>query len=304
MNLQHDHEAIFCVVDEHAITVPQNPKELAENTLNVAMLYLACGIDPKKSIIFVQSHVPAHTELAWILNTMTPLGELERMTQFKDKARDQEKKTGVLSGLLAYPVLMAADILLYKADIVPVGEDQKQHIELTRSLAERFNNRYGNTFTIPEPVISEYTARIMALDDPQIKMSKSASSAYSYISLLDTPDMITKKIKSAVTDSESEIIFNKEKRPAISNLIAIYHAFTEKPISDIEKEFEGMGYAEFKTALAELLIGKLSPIQKRYSELSKNKKEVVRILREGARNAGVIAEQTLSEVKQKVGFLI
>ena len=298
VELQDEYEAFFCVVDEHAITVPQEPKELRENTLNTAMMFLAAGIDPEKSAIFVQSHVPAHTELAWILSTITPLGELERMTQFKDKKGDERE---VYAGLFNYPTLMAADILLYQTDVVPVGEDQKQHIELTTSLAKRFNNRFGETFKIPQGFIPKETARIMGLDDPSKKMSKSASSGDNYIALLDPPEVIRKKIKSAVTDSSREILYDEEKKPAIANLIRIFSAFSGMTAPAIEQEYRGKTYAAFKDDLGELLIQKLAPIQTAYHRLAE--KEIYEILRQGAQRANVIANKTLRAAKERVGLL-
>ena len=297
VELQNTSEAIFCVVDEHAITVPQDPKELRAKTLEIAKLYLACGIDPEKAIIFIQSHVPAHAELGWILNTITPLGELERMTQFKEK----KESHGVLAGLLNYPSLMAADILLYHTDTVPVGEDQLQHIELTRSLAERFNNRFGETFKVPKAAVNKNTARVMGLDNPEKKMSKSADSEYNYISILEKPENIRRKIKAAVTDSGSDIKYSKDK-PAISNLLTIFSGFSGKTISEIEKEYSGKKYSEFKADLGELLVEKLGEIQEKYNSLSDE--EVLAILREGAKKAEKIASKTLREVQEKIGFVL
>ena len=302
VELQDQYRSFFCVVDEHAITVPHDPKELRENTLKTAMIYLASGIDPKKSTIFIQSHVPAHTELGWILNTMTPLGELERMTQFKEKRTAQEH-AGVYAGLFNYPTLMAADILLYKTNAVPVGEDQLQHVELTRSLAERFNNRYGETFAVPKAIVNKSSARIMGLDDPLAKMSKSAPNANNYISLLDSPDEIRRKIKIAVTDSGSEIIYDEKKKPAVSNLLAIYSLFSGKNVNDVENTYSGKGYAEFKDGLTEIIVQGLAPLQKRFHELEKDRGEVAQVLRDGAAVADKISKKTLSEVKGKMGFL-
>ncbi|MBI3631133.1 MAG: tryptophan--tRNA ligase [Candidatus Sungbacteria bacterium] len=300
MKLQESFEPFFCVVDEHAITVPQEPEELRQNTLNTAMMYMAAGIDPKKSTIFVQSHVPAHAELGWILNTTTSLGELERMTQFKDK---REQQSELYAGLLNYLVLMAADILLYQTDAVPVGEDQRQHIELTRSLAKRFNNRFGQTFKIPEGFIPQESSRIMGLDDPAKKMSKSAASPNNYISLLDEPDEIRRKIKIAVTDSGSQIIYDEEKKPAIANLMRIFGAFSEATMDQIATEYRHKTYADFKQDLGELLVEKLSPLQRRYQEFSAEKKTVFDILHRGAEHANAIARKTLRDVQNKIGFL-
>lgn len=301
VRLQNEYEAFFCVVDLHAITVAQEPEELHKNTLSTAAMYLAAGIDPKKSTVFVQSHVPAHAELAWILNTITPLGELERMTQFKDKKSQQSE---IYAGLFNYPVLMAADILLYQTHVVPVGEDQKQHIELARSLARRFNNRFGQTFKIPRGFIPKEVSRIMGLDNPTQKMSKSASSPNNYIALLDPPDLIRQKIKTAVTDSGKDIIYDEKAKPAIANLMRIYAAFSDLSHSAIEARYRGRGYSEFKQDLAEVLIDNLLPIQKRYRDLAKNKKSVIKALAEGARRANAVAAKTLSRVKQKVGLLL
>lgn len=302
VELQNSCEAIFCVVDHHAITVPQRPEELRKNILDVAKVYLASGIDPEKSIIFIQSQVPAHTELGWILNTLTPLGELYRMIQFKDKTENKTQKDGVLAGLLNYPSLMAADILLYNTTHVPIGEDQKQHVEFTRMIAEKFNNRFGETFVIPQALIQKETMRIMGLDDPAKKMSKSASSPNNYIALLDSPDDIRRKIKIAVTDSGKEIKYDKKSKPALSNLIDIYGAFSGMSISEIENKFKNSGYAEFKKYLGELLVDKLTPIQKKYAELKDD--QMLAILKDGAKRADEIASKTLSAVKEKMGFVV
>lgn len=297
VEMQKDFHCIFCVVDLHAITLPQDPKQLREKTLEVAKIYLAVGIDPKKSIIFAQSHVKEHAELTWILNTITRIPELERMTQFKDKAKGK-KDVGV--GLFDYPVLMAADILLYKTAIVPVGADQLQHIELTRDLAQRFNNQFGGTFIIPKPLIREEGARIMGLDDPAKKMSKSAASRYNYLALTDSPDEVREKIKKAVTDSGKDIKGGPDK-PALSNLLTIYSLLSGKSVVEIEQEYEGKGYAEFKQGLAETVVNFLEPFQKRYNAISDE--EVMSILEDGAKKAGEIAKKTMEEVKSKVGLL-
>ena len=295
-----EHQNIFCVVDEHAITTPQEPAKLRSKILEVFTLYLALGIDPEKSIIFVQSSVSEHTELAWILNTITPIGELERMTQFKDKS---QKQKSVLAGLLNYPTLMAADILLYKTNLVPIGEDQLQHIELTRMIARKFNSTFGETFAIPEPFINKEGKRIMGLDDPSKKMSKSAENPKNYIALLDSPETIREKIKAAVTDSASEIKYDMENKPAISNLLTIYSLFSRKTIAELEKEYDGKNYSVFKNDLAEIIIEGLSPIQKKYKELSANPDYIKKVLRNGAEKAKTIASQTMSEVRSKIGFL-
>ena len=295
-----EHQNIFCVVDEHAITTPQEPAKLRSKILEVFTLYLALGIDPEKSIIFVQSSVSEHSELNWILSTITPVGELERMTQFKDKS---QKQKSVLAGLLNYPTLMAADILLYKTNLVPIGEDQLQHIELTRTIARKFNSTFGETFAIPEPFINKEGKRIMGLDDPLKKMSKSAENPKNYIALLDSPETIREKIKAAVTDSASEIKYDMENKPAISNLLTIYSLFSRKTIAELEKEYDGKNYSVFKNDLAEIIIEGLSPIQKKYKELSANPDYIKKVLRNGAEKAKTIASQTMSEVRSKIGFL-
>ncbi len=297
VELQNSHTAYIMVADLHAITVPQDPAKLREKTLEIAALLIACGIDPKT--VFIQSHVPAHAELMWILNTITPVGELERMTQFKDK----RETAGVLAGLLNYPVLQAADILLYQTTKVPVGEDQIQHLELARELARRFNNRFGKTFTEPEALVISSAARVMGLDDPSKKMSKSAASPANYIALLDSPADIRKKIKSAVTDSERTIVYSKENRPAVANLISIYCAFSGADTRSVERMFSGKGYAEFKHTLAELLVDSLAPIQKKYAALTKDKKKLSALLARGAARAAKAASPTLKDAKKKVGLL-
>lgn len=301
VELQQEYEVFLCVVDEHAITVPQDPEKLRERTLEVARTYLACGIDPTKSVIFVQSHVPAHTELGWILNTFTPLGELERMTQYKEK---KQKQISVYAGLLNYPTLMAADILLYQTDIVPVGEDQLQHVELTRSIAERFNNRYGKTFVVPETRIKREAARIMALDIPRKKMSKSDDGDVGYVLLSDSPDKIRQKIKAAVTDSGKEIIYDTVEKPAISNLLVIYSEFSSKSLAEIIGLYVGKSYAEFKNDLAEVVVAGLAPIQEKLNQFRADDNAVISILNQGREKAKAIAGQTLADVKQKIGFLV
>ncbi len=300
VQLQNEYESIFCIVNQHAITVPQDPKKLEENTYKVASIYLAFGIDPQKSIIFVQSEVKEHTELCWILNTITRLPELERMTQFKEKAK--QHKSSVNVGLFDYPVLMAADILLYQTDIVPVGQDQKQHVELTITLAERFNKIFGKTFAIPKALIRKEGGKIMGLDDPLKKMSKSASSLFNYIALDDSPAMIREKIKRAVTDSGKEIKYDSQK-PAISNLLNIYSLTTNKSTIEIEKEFEGKGYKEFKEALSEALINFLTPFQKKQKAILKDKNYIRKVLKDGKERAQSIAQKTMVEVKNKIGLV-
>lgn len=297
VELQKTHRVFAMIADLHAITIPQEPEMLHKNTLSVARILLACGMDPKKSVIFVQSQISAHTELGWILNTLTPLGELERMTQFKEK----KEKAGVLAGLLNYPTLMAADILLYAADVVPVGEDQVQHIELTRTLARKFNARFGETFKEPKEYVLKETSRVMALDDPTKKMSKSSANPNSYIALLDEPETIRKKIQIAVTDSGKEVSYNESAKPAIANLMRIYSAFSGTGLKEIEAKFVGKGYGEFKRDLTDVLVGALNPIQKRYQSLTET--SVKAILKKGKKAASKIADATLVEVKKKTGFL-
>jgi len=298
---QDKYNNIFCIVDLHAITIPQNPKELKENTYLTTAIYLATGINPKKSIIFVQSHIPAHSELAWLLTTLAKMGELSRMTQFKDKT-SKIKKESIGMGLLNYPILMAADILLYNSQIVPIGDDQKQHVELARDLAQKFNNHFGKVFTIPEPLIRKSGARIMGLDNPDNKMSKSAASSNNYIALTDKPEIIRKKIMRAVTDSGKTIKFDS-KRKGLHNLLIIYKLFSGKTESQIEKRFKNKGYGDFKKELADLVIEKLAPIQKRISYYMKNKRILDKILADGARKANKIANETLAEIKQKIGLV-
>lgn len=296
---QERYECIFCVVDLHAITVYQEPSVLREKIREVAKIYLAAGIDPNRATIFVQSHIPAHAELAWILNTITPMGWLYRMTQFKEKSTDQKENVGV--GLFDYPVLMASDILLYQAHCVPVGEDQRQHIELTRDVAQRFNRLFGETFVVPEAVIREAGARVMGLDDPTKKMSKSNGSPFHSIGLLDEPDAIRKKLARAVTDSLREIRFDPT-RPGIYNLLTIYQILSGETKEGIERRFEGKGYAEFKRELADRIIESLRPLQQRYRELSQDPRLIENILREGAARVEPIAHRTLKEVKEKLGL--
>lgn len=293
-------ESIYCVVDLHAITVPQDPKILRKKILEVAALYIASGVDPEKSAIFVQSSRPEHSELAWILNCQAKMGELYRMTQFKDKsAKGTSESAGV--GLFVYPTLMAADILLYNATHVPVGEDQKQHVELTRDLAIRFNKNFGETFVVPEPIIKKETARIIGLDDPTKKMSKSAPSPYNYIAMTDDADTIRNKIKRAVTDSGSEVKAGPDK-PALTNLLTIFSEVSGKSVEEIEKEFSGNGYGEFKNSLAEAVVEYLNPIQLRYNEIIKDEKKLINILEKGSEKIAPLAEKTLSDVKEKVGL--
>lgn len=297
---QAEHECFYFIPDLHAITVYQDPKELNQRSRELAALYVAAGLDPKKSAIFLQSHVAAHAELGWLMETQAHFGELNRMTQFKDKS---DGKDVVSAGLFTYPALMAADILLYQATHVPVGDDQKQHLELTRDLANRFNNRYGQTFTVPEPIIRETGARIMGLDDPTSKMSKSNPNASSYILMLDEPKVIRKKFSRAVTDSEMSIRYDWETKPAVSNLIEIYSVFTGKTISETEAHFANEGYGTFKKEIAEAVITVLEPIQQRFHDIV-NSDELTQILRDGAERAAAVANQTLQTAKQNMGFLM
>ncbi|CAI8263524.1 MAG: Tryptophan--tRNA ligase [Puniceicoccaceae bacterium MED-G32] len=311
--LESNH-CFFGIVDLHAITVEYTPSELRKNTLSCVAQYIACGLDPKKSNIFVQSHITGHTELAWILSCITPLGELQRMTQFKDKTRhlnddydsnandDSQSKIFVNSGLLMYPVLMAADILLYNANSVPVGADQKQHLEICRNLAQRFNHKYSDTFNIPEPYIAKQGQRIMSLQDPNRKMSKSDVNQNATLFLLDDSKVIRKKIMSAVTDSSSEIEVSTDK-PGVTNLLNIYSSFNSESPQAIAKKYAGKGYGDLKSDLADLIISKLSPVQERYYELMKDKEYLESVLKEGAENAQKLAYKTLRKVYKKTGFL-
>lgn len=298
VDLQNDYNCYFCIVDQHAITVPQDRLELRKNIRSLAALYLAAGIDPKKSTLFIQSEVPAHAQLGWIMQCVAYIGELERMTQFKDKSQGKE---AVNASLLTYPPLMAADILLYNADIVPVGEDQKQHLELTRDLAERFNKKYQEIFTIPEPRIPKVGARIMSLNDPTKKMSKSNPNPKSYISMLDDESSIIKKIKSAVTDSDNSVHYDPEKKPAISNLMAIYSLCSGKTYEEITAMYSGRGYGDFKADLAEVVVETLRPIQKRYYELI-DSEELDTILDEGAQKANAVASKMIKKAENAMGL--
>jgi tryptophanyl-tRNA synthetase len=297
--LQHDYESFFCIVNLHAITLPQDPKLLAAKTRELARIYLAVGIDPNVSTIFVQSEVAAHAELAWLLNCIARMSELERMTQFKDKARKQEENVGV--GVFDYPALMAADILLYQTDLVPVGDDQKQHLELTRDLAIRFNRDYGQTFAVPDPFIPKVGARIMSLADPTKKMSKSdEESEAGCVMLLDSEDAVRRKFKRAVTDSGTEVRFD-ESRPAINNLLTIYHLLTNQTPAEIEDHFKGQGYAALKQELADVCVEFLKPIQERVRAIDDDKLD--QILRQGAERAEGIAQMTLNHAKRNMGLI-
>ncbi|WP_078391749.1 tryptophan--tRNA ligase [Shouchella patagoniensis] len=296
--MQDEYSCYFCIVDQHAITVPQERLKLRENIRSLAALYIASGIDAEKSTLFIQSEVPAHAQLGWLMQCVSYIGELERMTQFKDKSSGKE---GVSASLLTYPPLMAADILLYQTDIVPVGEDQKQHLELTRNLAERFNQKYNDIFTVPEVRIPKVGARIMSLNDPHKKMSKSNPQPKSFISMLDDPKTIEKKVKSAVTDSDGIIRFDRDEKPAVSNLLSIFSLCTDRSISDIEAEYEGIGYGPFKADLAQAVINTLSPIQARYNELI-HSDELDQILDKGADKANKEAQKILVKAERAMGL--
>ncbi|MBF4575937.1 tryptophan--tRNA ligase [Frondihabitans sp. VKM Ac-2883] len=300
--LQDTHDALFCVVDMHAITVPQDPEVLRATTRRTAAQYIAGGIDPSKSILFIQSHVPAHAELAWVLNTLTGFGEASRMTQFKDKSAKQGADSTSV-GLFTYPVLMAADILLYGTELVPVGDDQKQHVELTRTLAGRFNSRFGETFVMPEPYILKDTARIYDLQNPESKMSKSAASDAGIVWMLDEPKKTAKKIKSAVTDTEREIRFDRGAKPGVSNLLAILSAFTGTAIPALEESYAGRGYGDLKGDVAEAVVEKFTPVRERTLELLDDPAELDRVLAHNADRAAEIAEATLATVYDKIGFV-
>lgn len=302
VKLQDAYDPIYCVVDLHAITSQQEPEALRTATRRTAAQYLAAGVAPEKSTLFVQSHVPAHTELAWVLSTITGFGEASRMTQFKDKSQ-RFGSDGTTVGLFTYPVLMAADILLYDTNLVPVGDDQRQHIELTRDLGGRFNGRYGDTFVLPEAFIGTESARIYDLQEPTAKMSKSASSEAGLVKLLDDPKATAKKIKSAVTDTEREIRYDRAAKPGISNLLDIYAAVTERKIADIEQEYAGRGYGDLKKELAELVVDRLAPVRERTLELLDDPAELDRLLAHGADKAAERAERKLAEVYERVGFL-
>ncbi|MGB9771984.1 MAG: tryptophan--tRNA ligase [Candidatus Kapaibacteriota bacterium] len=301
VELQMDYECYYTIVDLHAITVRQEPQKLRRWTLDLAATFIAVGIDPHRSHIFIQSHVPEHTQLAWVLNCFTGMGECSRMTQFKDKSQKYPENINV--GLFAYPILMAADILLYQADLVPVGADQKQHLELTRNLAQRFNNLYSETFKVPEPYIPKIGAKIMNLQEPTKKMSKSDENQSGVLFLVDNESQIANKIKRAVTDSGNEILFREDK-PGISNLITLYHISTGKTIQEIEQEFAGKGYGEFKKSVAEAVVEYLKPFQQRYKEIRSDEEYLLQTLKQGAEQARKVASRTLQKVYKKVGFVL
>ncbi|GGC77304.1 tryptophan--tRNA ligase [Enterococcus wangshanyuanii] len=304
VDLQNQYDCYFCIVDEHAITVPQDPIKLRQQIRGLAALYLAVGLDPEKATIFIQSEVSAHAEAAWIIQCNTTIGELERMTQFKDKSQ-KNGRTGVSAGLLTYPPLMVGDIILYNANLVPVGDDQKQHLELTRDFVERFNKRYGQAnqelLVMPEVKIAEQGGRVMSLQDPTSKMSKSDTNAKGFISMLDEPNVIRKKIKSAVTDSTGIIEYDPENKPGISNLLSIFSAVTGRPVAEIVTQYEGKGYGDFKSDLAEAVVALLEPIQTRYNELLASD-ELDEILDKGAEQARLVANKTLQRMKNAIGL--
>lgn len=299
--LQEQYNCLYCVVDMHAITVRQDPATLRRRSLQQLAQYIACGLDPEKNIMFIQSHVSAHAELAWVLNCFTMVGELNRMTQFKDKAA--KHPDNINAGLYDYPVLMASDILLYNADLVPVGEDQKQHVEICRDIANRFNGVYGEVFTLPEPFIPKVGARIMSLTDPEKKMSKSEDDPMGTVNLLDTPELIMSRFKKAVTDSDARVCYDPVNKKGISNLMSIYSAATGASFEQIEAEFEGKGYGVFKPAVGEAVVELLRPIRESTERLLADKSYLEDIYRKGADNAARLASRTLSKVYKKVGFV-
>ena len=294
------YKCFYCVVDEHAITVRQVPADLRRRTYETLALYMACGLDPEKNTLYVQSHVPGHAELGWILNCYTMFGELSRMTQFKDKS--QKHADNVNAGLFDYPVLMAADILLYQANLVPIGNDQKQHLELARNIAERFNGIYGNTFAVPDGYIPKVGGRIMSLAEPEKKMSKSDPNPNALILMLDEPDVIMRKFKRAVTDSEAQVVY-REGKHGINHLINIYSAVTGKTAEETVNEFSGKGYGDFKMAVGEVVADELKPIREKYEDLRKNKDYLEQIYKSGAERANKLSHRTLSKVKRKIGFV-
>lgn len=299
--LQDQFKCYYMIANMHAITVRQKAADLRQRTMETAALFLAAGVDPERSVLFIQSQVPEHGQLAWVLNTFTGFGELSRMTQFKDKS--ERYADNINSGLFTYPVLMAADILLYQADAVPVGDDQKQHLELTRNLAQRFNHYYSDTFKVPEPYIPKIGARIMSLQDPTNKMSKSDENQNACIFLNESNEVIINKIKRAVTDSEAEIRFDADKKPGVANLMTLYHLATNMSFEDIEKYFEGKGYGDFKLEVGKAVADWISPLRERYNEIIKDKKRLENILAHGAEEAHKIAMKTLDKVYKKVGFV-
>ena len=304
VQLQDDYECIYCVVNEHDITVRQDPKELLDRSLNTLALFIAAGVDPNKSTIFLQSHVPAHCQLSWVLNCYTQVGELNRMTQYKDKSK--RYADNVTAGLFDYPVLMAADILLYQADLVPVGDDQKQHIEITRDIATRFNNIYGQTFTLPKGYFPKAGARVMSLQEPLKKMSKSDDNQNNVIRILEDPKSILKKMKKAVTDSDNPpvIAYDWENKPGVSNLLEILSASTGTPVEDLVEKYKGQMYGTFKCEVGEAVVAMLEPVQQRYKEIRQDVSYLNEVLKDGAKKASERAEKTLEDVYKKIGFYL
>jgi len=300
VKLQDEYDCYYCIVDMHAITVKQQPKDLRRRTLELLSIYVAAGIDPEKNTIFIQSHVPAHAEAAWILNCNSYMGELSRMTQYKDKSQKYGNNIGV--GLFTYPVLMAADILLYQTDLVPVGKDQKQHLELTRDIAERFNGAYSPTFKVPEPYIPEAGAKIMDLQEPNKKMSKSSDNPNSFILIMDPPEVIRKKISRAVTDSLGIVKYSDEQ-PGVKNLMTILSVIKGKSVEEIEEDYKDQGYAQFKKDVAEAIVEELTPIQEKVKELVSNKEYLESIYKKGAEKANYVATKTLRKMQKKTGFI-
>ncbi len=295
------YKCFYCVVDQHAITVRQVPAELRRRTYETLALYIACGLDPEKNTLYVQSHVSAHTEMAWMLNCFTMFGELSRMTQFKDKSA--KHSDNINAGLFTYPVLMAADILLYQTNVVPIGADQKQHLELARNIVDRFNQLYPDTFTMPEPIIAKSGAKIMSLAEPTQKMSKSDENENAVVRILDAPDVIMRKFKRAVTDSDSAVRFDPENKPGVSNLLTIYSCFSGKSIEEAEREFDGKGYGDFKTAVGQVCCDKLIPVQQEYQRILADKAYLEEVMKKGADEASYYARKTLSKVRRKLGFV-
>ena len=301
VDIQKDYNCIYSMMDLHTITVRQTPADIRRRTLEVLALYIACGINPEETILFIQSHNPAHAELGWVLNCYTYMGELQRMTQFKDKSA--KHADNINAGLFTYPVLMAGDILLYQSDLVPVGADQKQKIEIEGDIAIRFNNAYGETFKVPEGFIPKFGARVMSLQDPSMKMSKSDPNPNGFVAIMDDPSVIMKKFKRAVTDSDTFIAFDPENKPGVSNLMTIYSAVTGKSFAEIESEFAGQGYGAFKPAVGEAVVETLRPIREEASRIMKDKAYLEKVYKQGAEKASYVAEKTLRKVYKKVGFV-
>ena len=301
VHMQEEYDCYYMIANLHTLTVRNNPEELKNNTLKILATYIAAGLDPEKNTLFIQSHVKEHSELAWILNCYTYMGELSRMTQFKDKSA--KHADNINAGLFTYPVLMASDILLYQADLVPVGEDQRQHLEITRDIAQRFNKIYGDTFVIPEAYVRKTSSKIMGLQDPTSKMSKSSTNPNDVVFIEDEPEVILKKFKKAVTDSENIVKFDPENKPGVSNLMQIYASITGKTMEEIEKEFENRGYGDFKITVANSVIERLKPIQDRYKQILEDKEYLEKIYTKGSENARKLAAKTIQDVKNKIGIL-